>query len=310
MRIINKLAVILTNHVQTDIINMNDITTRQNNPNLIELLKAQRIAYSQCKRFQIFDIVSILIAILFPVLTLKLPDYQNTINAFGVLWTASYLLTEVYSKNKTTQGAIIQEQFDTELFNLDWNIVLCKEKANIDTIQNLSSNYSKNDLQNWYSTKIDSLLPLEISVLLCQRINFSWEISQRQKFVTFLSILALIYYGIYIVLGFKNNIGFFDLLVMLSPSISFLIYSVLNVISLRSHVKSKKETLKFIDNELENYRRNKNSIPTKEKLRQIQDVIFTERTVPEKVPDWFYRLNKSKNENFIDNLIIKIQNNF
>ncbi len=289
---------------------MNDITTRQNNPNLIELLKAQRVAYSQCKKFLIFDVVSVIIAILFPLLTLKYPNYQNTINAFGVLWTASYLLTEVYRKNKTTQGAIIQEQFDTELYNIKWNEVLCKDKANIDTIQDLASKYSKNDLQNWYSTKIDNTLPNEISILLCQRINFSWEISQRQKFVTFLSIIAILYYGIYVVIGFRNNVGFFDLLVMLSPSISFLVYSVLNVISLRSHVKSKNETLKFIDRELENFQQSRTSLPTSETLRQIQDVIFTERTVPEKVPDWFYRLNKSKNENFIDNLIIKIQNNF
>lgn len=289
---------------------MNDIITRQNNPNLIELLKAQRIAYSQCKKFQIFDVVSIIIAILFPLLTIKYPDYQNAINAFGVLWTASYLLTEFYRKNKTTQGAVIQEQFDTELYNLKWNEVLCKDKVNIDTIQDLASKYSKNDLENWYSTKIDNSLPREISIMLCQRINFSWEISQRQKFVTFLSVIALLYYGIYVVIGFKNNIGFFDLLVMLSPSISFLVYSVLNVLSLRSHVKSKNETLKFIDKELEKFKHDRTSLPTTETLRQIQDVIFTERTVPEKVPDWFYRLKKAKNENFIHNLIIKIQNNF
>jgi len=135
---------------------MNDITSRQNNPNFIELLKAQRIAYSQCKRFQIFDVVSVIIAILFPLLTLKFPNYQNTFNAFGVIWTASYLITEVYRKNKTTQGAIIQEQFDTELYNLKWNEVLCKDKTSIDTIQELASKYSKNDLANWYSTKIDN----------------------------------------------------------------------------------------------------------------------------------------------------------
>jgi hypothetical protein len=123
---------------------MNDITTRQNNPNLIELLKAQRIAYSQCKTFQLFDVVSVIIAIIFPVLTLKFPAYQNMINAFGVLWTIAYLLTEIYRKNKTTQGAIIQEQFDTELYNLKWNEILCKEKVSIDTIQELATKYSKN----------------------------------------------------------------------------------------------------------------------------------------------------------------------
>ena len=117
----------------------------------------------------------------------------------------------------------IMIKFDST-YNLKWNEVLCKEKANIDTIQDLASKYSKNDLHNWYSTKIDNTLPNEISILMCQRINFSWEISQRQKFVTFLSIIAVLYYGIYIVIGFKNNVGFFDLLVMLSPSISFLVW--------------------------------------------------------------------------------------
>jgi len=288
---------------------MNDITTRQNNPNLIELLKAQRVAYSQCKTFQVFDVVSLIIALIFPVLTLKFPSSQNMINAFGVLWTIAYLLTEIYRKNKTTQGAVIQEQFDTELYNLKWNGILCKNKINIDTIQELALKYSHNDLTNWYSTEISQTNPNEIATILCQRINFSWEITQRKKFVTFLSIIAGIYYFIYIAVGFKYNIGFFDLLVILSPSISFLIYCFLNILSLKSHIKSKNETLKFIDNEIDNYKTNR-TIPTSEILRQIQDVIFTERTVPEKVPDWFYKLNKTTNEKFIDNLIIKIQKNF
>ena len=288
---------------------MNNITTEQNNPSLIELLKAQRIAYSQCKRFQFFDVISILIAITFPLIALIKPEYQNPINAFGVLWTVAYLLTELYRKSKTTQGATIQEQFDTELYGLSWNKILCKSKVNVDTIQELSSKYKKNDLQNWYSTKIDNSLPREIAIILCQRINFSWEINQRKKFVGFLSVITAVYYLIYIVIGFTQNIGFFDLLILLSPSIPFLVFSVQNILSLRSHIKSKNETLNFIDAELENYKANR-SIPSSENLRQIQDTIFTERTVPEKVPDWFYRLNKTTNEKFIDNLIVKIQSNF
>jgi hypothetical protein len=216
-------------------------------------------------------------------------------------------LTEFYRKNKTTQGAVIQEQFDTELYDMKWNEILCKDKVNIDTVQELATKYLKDDLTNWYSTKISNANPKEVAIILCQRINFSWEISQRRKFVVFLSILAGLYYLSYILVGFKFNIGFFDLLVILSPSISFLVYSILNILSLKSHIKSKNETLKIIDREIETYR-NSRIVPTNETLRQVQDVIFNERTVPEKVPDWFYRLNKNKNENFIDNLILKIQN--
>src|SRR5690554_6120352 len=111
---------------------MNNITNEQNKPELIELLKAQRIAYSQCKKFQAFDLVSVLIAVFFPLIALIKPEYQSTINAFGVLWTIAYLLTEIYRKSKTTQGATIQEQFDTELYGLNWNEILCKKKINID----------------------------------------------------------------------------------------------------------------------------------------------------------------------------------
>jgi hypothetical protein len=287
---------------------MNNIKTEQNKPNLIELLKAQRIAYSQCKRFQFFDVISILIAVIFPLIVLLKPEYQNAINAFGVLWTVSYLLTELYRKSKTTQGATIQEQFDTELYGLSWNKILCKGKVNLDAIQTLSSKYNKNDLQNWYSTKIDNSLPKEIAIILCQRINFSWEINQRKKFVGFLAIITIVYYLVYIIIGVTQNIGFFDLLILLSPSIPFLVFSVQNILSLKSHISSKNETLNYIDTELDNYKSSR-SIPSLEQLRQIQDTIFTERTVTVKVPDWFYRLNKSSNENFIDNLIIKIQSN-
>lgn len=288
---------------------MNDIPSKQNAVHFIELLKAQRVAYSQCKTFQAFDIVGLLIAILFPLLALKYPNSQNVINAFGVLWTIAYLVTEVYRKNKTAQGAIIQEQFDTELYELEWNEILCKDKVSIDIIQQLSKKYKKNDLTNWYSLKISNSLPKQIAVLLCQRINFSWEVTQRKAFVTFLTILVSIYYFIYIAIGFQNNIGFYDLLVLLSPSISFLIYCVLNILSLQTHIKSKNETLKVIDKELDKYRQNR-SLPTTQTSRQIQDLIFNDRARPEKIPDWYFRLNRNKNEHFIDDLIMKIQNTF
>jgi hypothetical protein len=287
---------------------MNSILTKQNSTESIELLKAQRVAYSQCKRFQVFDVVSVIVAILFPLISLIIPECQKTINAFGVLWTAAYLITELYRKNKTVQGAKIQELFDTQLYGIEWNRILCKTKINIDTIQNLASKYKGNDLKDWYSTKIDNTLPTKIAAILCQRINFSWEIIQRKRFVNFLLALTVLYYLIYVIIGFSYNIGFFDLLILLSPSIPFLVFSVQNLLSLKGHISSKQETLEIIDLELEAYK-NQRALPSDRTLRQIQDTIYTERNVPTKVPDWFYKLNKSTNENFIDNLITRIQNN-
>ena len=75
------------------------------------------------------------------------------------------------------------------------------------------------------------------------------------------------------------------------------------------HIKSKDETLSQIDEILNKYSNNGEK-PSKAILRQVQDIIYTERTVPEKIPDWFYKLSKSSNEDRTDNIIKSIKAKF
>ncbi len=288
---------------------MNRITQIQNEEKFIEYLKAQRVAYSQCKVYQVFDVISVLMAIILPIIGMYQNDIVNYLGAFGVLWTIIYLVTENYRKKKTEQGAKLQEQFDTELFEIPWNEILCKNKITTDTRIDLAKEYDGNDLTNWYSLEVDSSLPKPIAIILCQRINFSWELKLRKRFVTFLIILLVAYYGIFIGFFVARNIGFYDILLLIAPSLSFLIYGVQNSLSLRNHINSKNETLSQIDNILNRYSESREE-PNNGTLRQIQDIIYTERTVPEKIPDWFYRLSKKSNENRTDNIIKSIKAKF
>lgn len=288
---------------------MNRITEKQNESKFIEYLKAQRVAYSQCKSYQVFDVISIIMAIILPIIGMLNNDIVNYLGAFGVLWTVIYLVTENYRNKKTEQGAKIQEQFDTELYEIPWNEILCKEKINSDIQIDLANEYEGNDLSNWYSTEIDSLLPKAIAIVLCQRINFSWELKLRKRYVTFLLILLLTYYGLFIIFFISKNIGVYDILLLIAPSLSFLIYGVQNSINLKNHINSKNETLKQIDQILDKYSE-KREIPNESTLRQIQDIIYNERTVPEKIPNWFYRLSKSTNEDRTDTIIKLIKSKF
>tara|TARA_R110000737_G_scaffold327084_3_gene341137 strand:- start:10748 stop:11614 length:867 start_codon:yes stop_codon:yes gene_type:complete len=285
---------------------MNRITQRQNESKFIEYLKAQRVAYSQCKIYQVFDVISVLMAIVLPIIGMYKNDIVNYLGAFGVLWTIIYLVTENYRKKKTEQGAKIQEQFDTELFEIPWNNILCKSKINTDTSIDLAKEYKGKDLSNWYSLEVDSSLPKSIAIILCQRINFSWELKLRKRYVAFLLILLVAYYGIFIGFFVSKNIGFYDILLLIAPSLSFLIYGVQNSLSLKNHINSKNETLSQIDEILNKYSGNR-ELPNDLILRQIQDIIYTERTVPEKIPDWFYKVSKSSNENRTDNIIKSIK---
>jgi hypothetical protein len=288
---------------------MNRITQRQNETKFIEYLKAQRVAYTQCKIYQVFDVVSVLMAIVLPIIGMLNNNIVNYLGAFGVLWTIIYLVTENYRKRKTEQGAKIQEQFDTELFEIPWNNILCKYKVNPDTQVDLAKEYNGNDLTNWYSLEVNSSLPKSIAIILCQRINFSWELKQRKRYVAFLILLLVTYYGLFVVIFICKNIGFYDILLLIAPSLSFLIYCVQNSLSLKNHITSKNETLEQIDEILDKYAENK-EIPNESVLRQIQDIIYIERTVPEKIPDWFYKLSKSSNENRTDSIIKSLISNF
>ena len=286
---------------------MNLIQQRQNEVKFIDYLKAQRVAYSQCKTYQVLDSVAIIMAISLPLIAIFNQELVNIFGAIGVLWTIFYLIAENFRKTKATQGAKIQEQFDTELFDLPWNDILCKAKINRDSQKELSNKYTGTDLEDWYSTEIDSHLPHELAVLLCQRINFSWELHLRKHFVRFLWITIVLYYGSFFIGTVLANMGMYDILVLLAPSLSFLIYGVQNSQALHSHITAKEEALDLIDGKIERYKRDE-QLPNKYELRQIQDLIFTERTVPEKIPDWFYRLYRNKNETRTDELVKSIKN--
>lgn len=288
---------------------MNKINQRQNKKVFIDYLKAQRVAYSQCKTYQIVDLISILVAIVLPIIGLINSEYVNFLGAFGVIWTILYLVVENFRKSKSQQGAKIQEQFDTELFEIPWNDVLCKNKINKDVQMDLADHYKGDDLKNWYSKEIGNDIPREIAVLLCQRINFSWELNLRKKFVFSLLSVLLIYYGLIITTAIIINFGLYDTLLLLAPSISFLIYGVQNVGALKSQLKSKAEYLDLIDSKIKDYSLIK-KLPNDSFLRQIQDVIYNQRNFLEKIPDWFYNSFKVKNENRTDEIIKSIKSTF
>ncbi|WP_347841554.1 S-4TM family putative pore-forming effector [uncultured Draconibacterium sp.] len=120
---------------------MNNIQTNQNKADFIRLLKAQRVAYSIAKRCMSVEVIILLISIIFPILLIFFPDLVEqslVIILSGGLVILSVLLNNLM-KNRTNVAAKIQEEFDTKLFNLTWNSLLCGSNA-IDQETNAKEN--------------------------------------------------------------------------------------------------------------------------------------------------------------------------
>lgn len=281
---------------------MNNILTEQNSETFLKLLKAQRIAYDKAKNYQFVDLVSILIAVAPPILILNNLNYANHLSVIGMVWTIVAIFSETFKKEITKLGATIQEQFDVELFKISWNKVLASDKIEVNKIIELSREYKKEDLKDWYSKEVDSNVTHPIAVLLHYKTNIIWGSSLRDKYNNFLIACLLSYYGGSVAISIYKNTGIFDFSVWIAPSLPFLVYCITTIKNQKEIIERYKDINKSITQFIQNYI-SKEEIPNETILRQIQDLFFIQRLNPYKVPNWFYSVNRKYTEGVADETI-------
>lgn len=281
---------------------MNSILEDQNKEPLLRLLKAQNSAYSKAKRYQFIDVISILIALTPTVLLYFDLNHATLIAVIGVVWTLISIFSQVLIERETRIGAVIQDQFDTTLFKIERNEILVGDEIEISRILELSKPNKNDDLSDWYSTKIEPNLKHEMAVLLAYKCNAIWGKSQRRQFVYFVKIMIVVYYGGMIALSLYKNTGLFDLVVWLAPSIPALVFGTTTIKAQNGIINTYERINKLIDSL---YRKLKLSqkVPSAVELRQIQDLFYTQRLIPNKVPDWFYRVFRKRTEGIADEAI-------
>lgn len=286
---------------------MNNLIEEQNEPKYIRLLRAQRVAYSRAKKYFAFDIVSILIAFSPTVLLTLNLNHANIVAVIGVFWTIISIFSQIFMERQTRRGAMIQDQFDTTLFGLDWNHVLVGEIPETSTVISLSNKYRKDDLNDWYSLEIPKTIDKEAAVLLAYKCNAVWGIAQRRQYILFIKIMIFLYYGGMVFLSIYKNTGLFDLAIWLAPSIPALVFGISTIKLQMGIIDACEKINKIVDELYKNYK-NSNILPTNVELRQIQDLFFTQRLIPNKVPDWFYAIFRNKNANLADDTVRVLAN--
>jgi len=106
----------------------NEIILKQNEPEFIELLKAQRAVYSQNSRLPTLKKVEILISIILPYIILLIPTLESFLSIGGIILIVLYYATKWKIKNKNEVAAKIQEQFDTKVYGINWSEISCVGK--------------------------------------------------------------------------------------------------------------------------------------------------------------------------------------
>ena len=281
---------------------MNTLYKKQNEQYFINLLAAQRHQYTEGKRINSFIFFfTLLSATVLPILGTQLPEYKIYLSIpLGSLSFLAALLLKQIPKTKAEIAAKIQEQFDTELYEMPWNEILVKNKVSDHDINAAAVKYKKRKrLENWYNDY--SNLEVSQAILRCQNENLYWDSKQRGSYIRFLGWIAGLLFLAGVVYGWWwLFIPFSEYLIAIFFPQAGLVAHLLT--SIRKHDKAIRNVGRQIKEAQVLFYESKNSGTPVDMatLRRIQDSIFENRRSSDSVPNWFYYQVKPNLEKIIN----------
>jgi hypothetical protein len=266
------------------------ILKNQNNPELIDRLKASTVAYTRAKKWEtFFSYFYLLLAIAYPISYAVIKEESIKIALFGCsffLTITIQILALSLSKN-TSKGAIFKEEFDTILFKLPWKSTI--QKAEKEEVTRMAFKYKGREIRDWYSTTLSEYISHNTAVGIIQYTNTLWDINLRKLYRRWI-IYFLISYSI-LVSAFVLLMGSGGL------AIFFIAFSVLSFYNhfftlLRGHssIIKKRECISAALNQKITAKK----YFDKSELRDFQDEIYSTRQESAKVPNFFFRVYYNK----------------
>jgi hypothetical protein len=284
----------------------NSILQEQDQPEMIRLLKAQRVAYSKIKVLQFsFEVAAVVAAIALPICILFFPTAKTQIGYVCAAISISAFFAENYFKRRTKEAASIQEKFDRTLFRLADNTFKKPIEVSNERVIELSMKYGKDDMKGWYSQYVRPEYPMDLAVLLCQKINLVWDWKLRNKYRNTVIALTIIYaasivFSVYVMKTTKDEFLNTLILVILS-NVGLLRYLGSVISEKRIIIKEKQGYSITVDKLLAKATDNDPSLI--DKAHELQNTIFESRMKHHKVPDCFARLHRPKLEILIDEMV-------
>jgi hypothetical protein len=265
-------------------------------------LRAQRLFYARAKLYQnLFAVM----ALLLPAVGMLLGGSVPVIRPFLGFGSILILLLEVgvisrKQREDCRRGAKVQEQFDTEVLQLDWNRLVAGNRVDAEDVREIASSpmtdAEKNRLENWYEP-IFSKLPLPLGRLLCQRTNIAYDMRVRKMYSGILLGAVVVLVVVLTAIGLHQDLKVNELILTI-----YLPALPLAAFVLREHRKQGDtiETLTTIKTEVEKAWDKALGGASSAELtitaRALQDAIYRHRVSNPLVFDWLYNRLRNRNE--------------
>lgn len=271
----------------------NGISTRQNEESNIARLAAQRQLYRDVNRIEIFNVI---LTVAIPIGLSFVQDIFSWAKTTACIVSLAMLglsfVIDTWQKEKKRLAATIQQEFDIDVFNMEWDRKLYGAHKNLNTEiaaaskKILTDEDEKKSLEDWYRPEVDSL-PIEEGIAACQRENFSWDAGLRKRYRFLLTVILALIIIVQLVIAINKAEPIQEYLLRILAMSSVLKWIIKTFVGINSDLKR----MESIDRSV-----NSTEKKTIDDLAFTQKDIFENRKVVTKIPDWFYRLFKDNDE--------------
>jgi hypothetical protein len=291
---------VITNQVN----GVNQIAHTQMLRRQLERLAAQRRLYSDAKTvLAIHMILSIPIVFVWAILVALFPHFR----VYMAFWGVSVALLDVVlltplQKHLRKRAAKIQEMFDCDVLQMNWNAVKAGRRPTPEAIADAASRYEREDpglikLKEWYPPQVSSL-PIYLARLVCQRVNCWWDAHLRRRYANYVVLCVGVLTVSVLLLGLIGGLTLKEfILAVLTPLTPAFILGLRQYVTHREAAASLDE-LRLHAEEL--WDKALEGEITKEQFqaysRRLQDEILGNRSRNPLVFDWVYRCLRIRHE--------------
>lgn len=271
----------------------NGIATRQNEESNIARLAAQRQLY---REVNCIETISVVLTVVIPIILTFLQDIagkgKTTACIISLIMIGLSFFFENMQKERRVLAATIQQEFDINVYAMEWDNKLFGIRRNLNSeiaaaSKKILSDYKEREsLRNWYRKEVDTL-PLEEGISACQKENFSWDAGLRKRYRRFVTFVLAVIVLLQILISIIKAEPVQELLLRIFANSSALKWITKTLFGINEDLRR-----------MESIERSVFSIGKKsmEELAYTQKEIFENRKVVTKIPDWFYRIFKDNDE--------------
>lgn len=286
------------------IIVQNQISKKQNEPQQIRRLAAQRKLYSRAKCiFTIRSMACLTIALCGATISSYHPSSSLIIALIALPYSfIDQLFLDPLQRKWIFTAAKIQEMFDTAVLELRWVAIKYGPPIDEEEVIELSTDIENNpelskSLTNWYPGAIGNL-PIHHARLVCQRANCVWDKSLRKRYSTAVIAILILAAIILFCIGLISDNTFEQLILsIIIPLAPAILLGLRQCLELRKSNTLLDKLSSDAHNTLQKSMREPVDVDLLTKLsRDIQSQLFDHRKNGQVIFDWVYKIFRTKNE--------------